>query len=603
MCMMNRIAPLIAFFIMLAVTDGYAQVCDIIKPICSSQTLQNNNAVDPSPTEINGVCANLNGARVLWYLIQIDTPGEFTFQIKTNSSLLDYDFAVYLNRDCNDLGTAIRSSFALPQTSNNDTGLSLTATDECESETGDGQVRFLDVAAGDEIIIAIDRYSDDSDNFEIEFRTSGGGSPGSPPPPEFSCIFDRDFFGPDNILVCSNETVTLEATIDNAVSYVWSLDDGSGVQVLAGETGPTLDINNQGGTYSVEATNNEAVVFIDEVVVGFANTPVANPLPDLQACPALVPGFSDAFDTSMIAATLLGAQSPADVEITLYDSAGAALPTPMPAFISNTIVGRETITARAANALNPNCFTETTFDLIVYQPPIVPQFSISDSSFICADVGSVAIGMDLGNANYTYSWSNGSTSAVTIVTTPGDYTLTVTNNENGVGCTYEQTVTVGTSDIATITSIDATYFAGNTVTVNAEGVGNYEYQLGSRPFQDSNVFQNVRGGEYIVTVNDKNGCGAVQGAVLVVDYPRFFTPNGDGFHDTWNIVVYPQVPINEIFIFDRYGKLVKQLAPGGPGWNGTFNGKQLPSSDYWFTVAYVRDGQALEFRGHFSLKR
>jgi large repetitive protein len=83
----------------------------------------------------------------------------------------------------------------------------------------------------------------------------------------------------------------------------------------------------------------------------------------------------------------------------------------------------------------------------------------------------------------------------------------------------------------------------------------------------------------------------------------FFTPNNDGYHDTWNIIGIADNPTAKIYIFDRYGKLLKQLSPTGRGWDGTYNGRPMPSNDYWFRVEYREDGIEKEFRGHFTLKR
>ena len=86
---------------------------------------------------------------------------------------------------------------------------------------------------------------------------------------------------------------------------------------------------------------------------------------------------------------------------------------------------------------------------------------------------------------------------------------------------------------------------------------------------------------------------------------RFFTPNGDAYHPTWNIIGLSNQPGAKIYIFDRYGKLLKQISPAGPGWDGTFNGSPMPSQDYWFRVEYVDpfDGTPKEFINHFTLKR
>jgi len=88
----------------------------------------------------------------------------------------------------------------------------------------------------------------------------------------------------------------------------------------------------------------------------------------------------------------------------------------------------------------------------------------------------------------------------------------------------------------------------------------------------------------------------------VIGFPKFFTPNNDGYNDTWQVyginVSSQQESI--IYVFDRFGKLVKQLSPSDSGWDGTFNGQPLPSSDYWFHIK-LQDGRT--FKSHFTLKR
>ncbi|MGL2967635.1 T9SS type B sorting domain-containing protein, partial [Flavobacterium sp. XGLA_31] len=75
--------------------------------------------------------------------------------------------------------------------------------------------------------------------------------------------------------------------------------------------------------------------------------------------------------------------------------------------------------------------------------------------------------------------------------------------------------------------------------------------------------------------------------VETIDYPHYFTPNGDGYHDTWNIQGLVNQAGAKIYIFDRYGKLLKQISPTSPGWDGTMNGHLLPADDYWFTVDFL----------------
>lgn len=92
--------------------------------------------------------------------------------------------------------------------------------------------------------------------------------------------------------------------------------------------------------------------------------------------------------------------------------------------------------------------------------------------------------------------------------------------------------------------------------------------------------------------------------VNVIDYPCFLTPNQDGFYDTWNIIGIREFdPTARIYIFDRFGKLIKQISPIDGGWDGTFKGNPLPSSDYWFIVEYREGDVPKEIKGHFTLKR
>ncbi len=140
------------------------------------------------------------------------------------------------------------------------------------------------------------------------------------------------------------------------------------------------------------------------------------------------------------------------------------------------------------------------------------------------------------------------------------------------------------------------------------GDGDYEYAINGGEFQDDPVFLDVPPGINTVIINDKNGCGTTEPIeFLVVGFPKFFTPNGDGVHDNWNVLGVETLTNPSIFIFDRYGKLLKQLDVNSLGWDGTFNGRELPSSDYWFRLDYERDDQgvlvARSVRRHFSLVR
>ena len=210
---------------------------------------------------------------------------------------------------------------------------------------------------------------------------------------------------------------------------------------------------------------------------------------------------------------------------------------------------------------------------------------------------------------YTFKWLNDAneivgTASSYVAIAPGNYAVIATSTATGC-ISAPASVTILSSEPAIVSySITDDFSDDMVITVQAEGVGgDYEYQLDHGAFQDSPTFQNVSSGNHVVTVRDKNGCGTSTSEALVINYPKFFTPNGDGINDTWNIIDLKGKDKAVIYIFDRYGKMLRQISPNGDGWDGTLSGEPLPSNDYWFTVTYENEGNAKEFKSHFAMKR
>jgi len=197
---------------------------------------------------------------------------------------------------------------------------------------------------------------------------------------------------------------------------------------------------------------------------------------------------------------------------------------------------------------------------------------------------------------------------------PGRYRYEAYNTivVNGiiVECSDFKLFNVVTSGPAIIDTVKVENVAGGkNITIIASGVGQYEYALDNEqgPYQDSPVFENIPLGHHTTFVRDKNGCGIVSRTVdrnlSSKDFPAFFTPNTDGIHDLWQFVPPPEnfeFTLVEIAIYDRYGNLLKQLDPRSQGWDGNFNGRALPSSDYWFRAIFNNQKEVF---GHFTLKR
>ena len=136
------------------------------------------------------------------------------------------------------------------------------------------------------------------------------------------------------------------------------------------------------------------------------------------------------------------------------------------------------------------------------------------------------------------------------------------------------------------------------------GFGTYEYSLDQINWQISPIFANLENDIYTIYARDINFCGEKNSnPITTISYPNYFTPNGDGYNDNWSIKGLTPEFEAKIYIFDRYGKLLKQIDAYGNGWDGKFNGTEVPSTDYWFKIEYKEDGVQKEFKSHFSLKR
>ena len=272
----------------------------------------------------------------------------------------------------------------------------------------------------------------------------------------------------------------------------------------------------------------------------------------------------------------------------------------------NTMPYSQTIYARVENA--NNCYGISEVELTVNT---LPDIITDDIAYYCINTFPSTIALNAGVINdnpnnYTYNWSNGETSYNIQINQPGTYSVLVTNSNN---CSKERTVVVEPSNIATFESIDIVDATqNNIITVLVSGEGTYEYRLLDennaiyRPYQESNVFENISPGFYTVYVKDiKNDCGSINKLISVIGFPKYFTPNNDGVNDRWQVFGVSNVfqPNSNIFIYDRYGKLLKQLSPLEAGWDGTFNGKKLPTDDYWFSIK-LQDGRI--FKNHFTLK-
>ena len=261
-----------------------------------------------------------------------------------------------------------------------------------------------------------------------------------------------------------------------------------------------------------------------------------------------------------------------------------------PAAISNTASGSYVFTPNTIE-----CATTQTLAVTV-NPLIVPDFT--NLSICFSSIAPILRNVSPNGISGTWSPSTINN------TTAGSYVFSPNPNQ----CATKKTINVAVNQSALVNivwNVTDAFSENQVVTITATAPGDYLYQLDSQPFQDSPVFEYVALGIHSITVKDRNGCSPpiTRSNVLVIDYPKYFTPNNDGFHDTWNIFSLEDQTNFRILIFDRYGKFLKEIRPKSLGWDGMYNGNPMPANDYWFSVEYAEQNVSKIFKSHFSLKR
>ena len=386
--------------------------------------------------------------------------------------------------------------------------------------------------------------------------------------------------------LCSTQTLPLNATQTSAIGYQWFENNVA----LVSETNPTYLVTSA-GDYSVtinyggncEATGTIRVEYAVDLIVNQTR---------FSECDndANQDGIT-AFNLTDIIPDLF-TNLPSNYTISFFASTTST--TALPFIYANTNPYLQTIYARITNI--QGCYSDYPLDLIVNTFPAIitdEEVGLCENTSIILDAGS-------GFTSYTWNTTPVQNAQTITVANSGTYSVILTNASN---CSKTKTFTVTPSGIATINDIIINDFSeNNTITVDYTGISTYVFSLDGTNYQSSPTFTNLIEGAYTVYVKDTKDCGVVTATFYILDYPKFFTPNGDGINDFWSIKNLNQRNLQNgtIEIFDRYGKLIHQINSRNQVWDGTFNGINLPSSDYWFQMK-LADGKII--KGHFSLKR
>ena len=423
----------------------------------------------------------------------------------------------------------------------------------------------------------------------------------------------------------ANELINADIT-NNTILYYETLSD------LASNN----NINNTqifvsgSSTIYAEITNTNGCINTGSISLSVSNTQISTSYNyPMYKCDIFVDdnnlendGFDD-FDFSLAITDILS-QLPTSTGITihLYENEDDALAEVNE--ITNTTDYRNTtpflqnIWVRIESTINNECIGLGEF-ITLYVTP-TPTINAPGDYVICVEP-TTAIGNDIIDAtpnlpgNYLYEWTPtnplvdtlGNESALYEINGEGYYTVLVTNLDSGCSSlrNFNSTISSEPENISAVLVTDL--FESGSATINATttgGYGVYEYSLDGENWQDSPTFSGLENGSYFIYVRDRENCETIiSNEVIWLTYPNYFTPNGDGYNDFWNIDNMDTSYRASISIFDRQGKLLKVISPYGEGWDGTYLGRQLPSSDYWFNISYFQENIQKTFRAHFSFKK
>ena len=420
--------------------------------------------------------------------------------------------------------------------------------------------------------------------------------------------------------------------------------NGVDIEIIGGQTDMVVSYytnqndadsasNPVGDVFQTTQEDTQTLIFrIENITTGCYSTGnlelIVNPLPVLQpldnfaACDDNVETDNDTsndsveFDLLSQNTAVLNGQDPTIFEVSYHlsqidaDQGINALVSPY----TNTS-NPQTIFTRVRNTLT-DCFN--TVPLVLQVNPL-PVVNLDEDYLLCVNTNGteildpLVIYSNLSATDFSFIWSNANGDVLGTdpdfePTQGGVYNLEVFDALLPTQCAapVETFIVIESSPPDVTAEVTSEPFAStHVIQSTGTGQGIYEFSLDQGPWGDSGLFVGVKPGEHIVSVRDLNGCGTVSVPLLVIDYPKFFTPNQDGYNDTWNITALENQPNSKIYIFDRYGKFIKQISTSGIGWDGTYNGAQMPSTDYWFKLEYtdLDTGNLKIFKAHFSLKR
>lgn len=411
---------------------------------------------------------------------------------------------------------------------------------------------------------------------DIVFRSCG----------DLTEIFDQN--DETSFSICENENVenlSLSAEPDFSVYethfYQWQQSsDNFNWDNIEGETNATFEVNEINGSQYYRVLVAEDLINVNNTLCNS----ISNTFEVIEQ--ELIPAESLG-DVAVCEGeeALLEVENDPEITVDWYDAPtdGNLLLADSFSFITET---SGTYYAQSTT-VNGNCVNEN-------RTPISLEISPSpeDTPEIFSICPGDSIVLDATLPDITYLWSTDETTPQITVSESGTYSVERTIND---GCSSIKEFEVIVNEAAVIQNIRSD---GNNIIIDLENEGDFLFAIDDEDFQSSPIFENVPGGRYNISIQN-NDCGTENREFIHLVIPQYFTPNNDGFNDFFRIPADRFFDTFSIYIFDRFGKLIVAGEQAPFEWDGTYQGKPLPSQDFWYKI--VIDG--ITYTGHVTLIR
>ena len=615
---MARTKFIFVFMILLGLTSfsGMAQgsVCAEIEPFCAGD----ETLVFPNSNEMN---SNMSSGEEgpdygclrfqpypAWFYLQIEDSGDLQFRISQftmsdqSGEPLDVDFVIWGPFDRGD------------DLCNYD-NLSGDNIIDCSYSPNAVETMEIENAIANQIyVVVITNFEEDRGYISLSQVDTEDEDQGST-----DCSIIDQSLG-SVVSVCGEDSYSLDGSSEEADTYQWYRYNEITEQfvIIPGANTPFLEVF-EDGLYRLELFDSvTGFTENDDVEITFYDDFEVTEPPDLYACEdnperidltRIIPEMAEQ--------TANPEEYTAEFYLSLEDSeTGIDIEDPENFPFEE---GQE-IFARLVH-IESQCYSDETISFQT-RSFVIPPFELAEITPVCVNpqgdlIQNIQLGNDFGDG-YRYEWRSGgniiSTAAIlNLQDFPQDENLELFVQHEASRCELVTSTTLERSsppETVTVNISGSDFEDGYRIEVNTSGgfVQNtvLEYQLDDGNWRTSNIFNNVSYGRHTIRVRDSNGCGvATSDSFFLIGYPRFFTPNSDGYNDFWNLITDQSITVYGIRIFDRYGKLLKELDPNSRGWDGSFNGKDMPANDYWFHVKFedMETNNVQEYKAHFSLLR